>query len=232
MEESPFDRAVFNESINILDSAFKSDQNEAWVYLAYSLAVMQQGYKIGSWYELESFDGRAIDKALEFATKANELGRDVSQTYAHLALVYIIKSEYKQAWEFLNKAHQIDKDNYYVWLYKSLIYYYMRDYEHALLTLENAEMLVQHKYHNKFITREKQRIARKTGNKELEESMYKKNIENFPDNAYMYGNYGAFLYRNKRYAEAVEYYSKAVSIKSYPNAVEWLEKSKTMAGIK
>lgn len=96
MEESPFDRDAFKKAILILNSAYKSDPNEPWVYIAYSLATMQSGYRIGSWYRLKSFNKGIIEKAQQLAEKAKELGENESQSHAHLARILIIKKEYKK----------------------------------------------------------------------------------------------------------------------------------------
>ena len=232
MEESPFDSRVFQESISLIDSAYESDPNEPWIYIASSLAIMQRGYKIGSWYSHKSFRSGAIDKALQFAEKAKQLGKTESQAYAHLARILIIKNEYRKAWDLLNKSHQLDNNNYYAWFYKALIYYYMKGYDDSLPNLDEAEKHITHRYQKKLITRQRQRVARKQGNKVLEEKMYKKNIEDFPENAYMYGNYASFLLNNDRPRESVIYYEKAISIKPYPKAIEKLEEAKRKAGMK
>lgn len=232
MEESPFDNGVFQESMSLIDSAYKSDPNEPWVYIASSLAIMQQGYKIGSWYNHKSFRSGIVDKALQFAEKAKQLGKTESQAYAHLARMLIIKNEYRKAWEFLNKSYQLDNSNYYAWFYKALISYYMKGYDDTLSNLDEAEKHITHRYQKKFITRQRQRVARKQGDKALEEKMYKKNIEDFPENAYMYGNYANFLLKNGRPRESVVYYEKAISITPYPNALNKLEEAKRKAGMK
>ena len=149
-----------------------------------------------------------------------------------LARVMIIKQEYKKAWHLLNKAYKLDKSNYYTWLYKSLIGYYMKAYDDALSNLDEAEKHITHRYQNKMVTRQRQRVARRVGDKALEEKMYKKNIDDFPDNPYMYGNYASFLLRNDRPKESVFYYEKAISITPYPRAVEKLKEAKRKAGIK
>jgi len=232
MEESPFDREAFQRAVELINSAYKSNPNEPWVYIAYSLAAMQQGYKSGSWYRHKSFGNGVIDKAYQFAEKALQLGINESQTYAHLAKVLIIKKEYRKAWKLLNKSYQLDKSNYYSWFYKGIIDYYMKGYDDSLSNLDEAEKLITHRYQRKLITRQRQRIARKQGDKNLEERMYKKNIEDFPKNAYMYGNYASFLLKNSRPKESVFYYEKAISIAPYQKAVNKLKEAKKKAGIK
>lgn len=70
MEESPFDDATFQASMVLINSAYETDPNEPWIYIASSLAVMQQGYNIGSWYTQKSFTEGTVEQALQFAEKA------------------------------------------------------------------------------------------------------------------------------------------------------------------
>ena len=229
LEESPFDREVYRQAGILLNSANSLNDKEPWVYIGLSLATMQHGYKKGSWFRQKSFSKRSVDKAFEHAKKAVELGPNESQSYAHLARMYIIKKEYRKAWGELNTSYALDNNNFYAWFYKGLVYYYMKGYEKAVVNLDEAEKNIIHRYHKKLVTRQRQRVARKMGDKELEEKMYKKNIQNFPDNAYMYGNYAGFLFRNKRYEKAAEFYEKAINIKPYAHAQGQLIKAKIKA---
>ncbi|WP_133297426.1 tetratricopeptide repeat protein [Motiliproteus coralliicola] len=222
MEESPFDRDVFSRSMKLINSAYQADQNEPWVYIASSLSTMQRGYKIGSWFHSKSFKPGTIDKAHEFALKAVEHGADKSQAHAHLARVMIIKQQYREAWNSLNTAYQRDNNNFYAWFYKGIIGYYMKDYDRALSHFDKAQTLTTKRYHQKLVTRQKQRVARGQGNKLLEEQLYIKNINDYPDNAYMYGNYAHYLLKNNRPSESVTYYKKAISIKPYRQALKML----------
>lgn len=138
----------------------------------------------------------------------------------------IIKGEYRQAWVLLNKSYQLDNNNYYAWFYKALIAYYMKEYDDTLSKLNEAENRITHRYQKKHVTRQRMRVAKKTGDKELTEKMYKKNIEDFPENAYMYGNYASFLLDNDRPEESVIYYEKAISISPYQQAINSLEEAK------
>lgn len=231
MEESPFDGMIRANALKLISKANQTDPNEPWVYIASSLATMQSGYKIGSWFHKDSFQERALDKALELANKAIQVGPDESQAYAHLARVLIIKGEYRKAWDHLNTAYQLDNSNFYAWFYKALVFYYKQGYDKALENLDEAEALITHRYQIKMVTRQKGNVARQTGDTALEEKMYKKNIEDFPQNAYMYGNYGSFLLRNNRPKEAVHIYEQAIAISPYPQARKMLEKAKKELGV-
>lgn len=231
MEESPFDSNTFQSSLKLVNAAYESNPEEPWVYIAYSLATMQQGYRIGSWFRLKSFRSGYIEKALELAEKAKIYGESESQSYAHLARIKIIQKKYREAWDLLNQSYRLDNENFYAWFYRALIHYYMKGYEDAWTHLDEAQERVTERYQKKLVTRQRQRIARKQGNKVLEEQMYKRNIEDFPDNPYMYGNYASFLLANKRYKESVDFYEKAIAIKPYPRALSKLEEAKKKAGL-
>lgn len=108
----------------------------------------------------------------------------------------------------------------------------MKGYKDAVSNLDEAESQITHKYQKKLITRQRQRVARKLGDKVLEERMYKKNIDDFPENAYMYGNYASFLLKNGRPEESVVFYEKAISISPYTRALKKLEEAKRKAKMK
>ena len=146
MEEAPFNNDSFKKSIKLIDLAYKSNPNEPWVYISSSLAVMQIGYDIGSWYRYESFKSDTIEQAYEYAKRANELGLENSYTYAHLARIFIIKKEYKKAWTLLNKSYEINNNNFYTWYYKGLIDFYIKRYNNSLSNLNQGEKLITHRY--------------------------------------------------------------------------------------
>lgn len=229
MEESPFDAEVYQRSLELISQAHADNADEPWVYIAASLASMQAGYKVGSWYRGKSFGKDAIDKAYQFAVKAKEIGVNESQAYAHMARMEIIKAEYRKAWELLNQAYRVDNENFYAWFYKAIIHVKKKGYDEAWTYLDEAEKRISHRYQMKLVTRERQGVARKKGDVLLEERMYKKNIEDFPENAYMYGNYGSFLLRNGRPEESIIYYEKAIAITPYPLALKKLKEAKTKA---
>src|SRR5207302_4060291 len=60
----------------------------------------------------------------------------------------------------------------------------------------------------------------------FQEKLLKENIAQAPNNAHLYGNYGQFLMCQGRFREAVVQWEKALSIASYPRAVEQLAKAK------
>ncbi len=225
LEESPFDNDVFESSVMLINNAAAKNKDEPWVYIALTEATLLNGYNYGNFFSRKSYSQGTIEKAQKYADKAIVLGGSESQSYANLARIYIIQKKYKKAWFELNKAYQLNNASFYTWYYKAVINYYMKDYTKAASHLDEAEPFRLHNYQKRFITRIRQKVARAVGNKKLEEAMYLRNINDFPESAYMYGNYGNFLLKNKRYNESIEYYKKAIQINPYNLAKRQLEKA-------
>jgi hypothetical protein len=52
------------EAFAKLDQAAKLNPNEPYLYLSGSLASLVQGFGMGDWYEVSSFENRTLERAL------------------------------------------------------------------------------------------------------------------------------------------------------------------------
>jgi tetratricopeptide (TPR) repeat protein len=177
---------------------------------------------------MNTFDDGAVEKALAFAKRALELRPTESQASAQVARIYIIKKEYQTAWTLLNTAYDNDATNYYPWYLRGVIAVKMNDPKRALVQFDEAEKLAKHKYQHRQLNYQRQYIAKMNGDAAAEEALLKKNIQDNPDRANIYGNYAQFLKKHKRYDEAIAYWEKAIAISPYPHAIEQLKKTREL----
>ena len=91
LEGNVFNREEIQNAVQKINRAEELNQQDSWVYLSASMFSLIHGYRIGDWYELETFKPGSIDEAMEFAKKALSLDPNNSQAYAHLARIHIIK---------------------------------------------------------------------------------------------------------------------------------------------
>lgn len=177
---------------------------------------------------MNTFEDGVVEKALALAKRALELRPEESQASAQVARIYIIKKEYQTAWTLLNASYSNDKTNYYPWYLRGVIAVKMNDPKRAALQFDEAEKFAIHKYQHRQLNYQRQYIAKMNGDVAAEEKLLKKNIQDNPDKANLYGNYAQFLKKHKRYDEAIEYWEKAISISPYPHAIEQLNKTKEL----
>lgn len=199
IEDNVFDLEKLDKAMKKLQQAQKANPKEPWVSIAASQAALVYGYKIGDWFRMDTFEVGVVDKTLALAKKAVDLGPEESQAYAQLARIYIIKDEYRTAWELLNTAYNKDKTNYYPWYLRGIISVKMKDILKATSYFDEAEKLATHKYQQRQLNYQRQKVAKMNGDVAAEEYWLKKNIEKNPDSAHIYGNYAQFLKKHKRY---------------------------------
>ena len=221
----------FNQRIRFqaredLKYAYSKNPNEPWLYMLASVLSLIEGYKVGHWYNEESFLPHTVDRAIEFAKRTIELDSKFTRGYVQLAWFYIIKKDYKNANYYLDKAYYLDEKNYYFWLYKGTLSFEQYKYNEANTFYDKALLYAITSYEKNVIQSRKRKIAQKLGNVKEEEKLYIAHIKSNPNSAYSYGNYGSFLLYSKRYDEAVKYLEKAVNIKPYNLALENLKKAK------
>jgi tetratricopeptide (TPR) repeat protein len=228
IESDILNRSAVESALAKLQRARTQKPKDPWPYLAMSLAVLASGYKIGDWYEMQTFSKGTVDKALALATKAVEVAPKESQSHAHLARILIIRGEYKKAWNSLNEGYNKNRGNFYVWYFRGIIAEKMRDVAHATSYFDEASKRASHRYQSMLVNLHRENIAKIAGNLQEQERILKENIAKNPNNPHIYGNYGYFLMKQKRYDEAIQYWQKAIELGPYREAVDRLEETKRL----
>ena len=223
IEANVFSRAELQRAWAKVAVARDANPNDPWVYLSTSLGVLVSGYQIGDWYSLKTFNEGTVDEALTWAEKARASDPRNSLAHAHIARLLIVKGEYEKAWDTLTIAHSLAPDSFYPWYFRGIIAEKMRDVGRASEYFKNAEERVQHKHQLGLVNSHRQYVAQISGDLREQERLLKENIARDPGNAHFLGNYAHFLRRQKRYEESIRYWTTAIAISPYPNAVKQLE---------
>lgn len=223
IERNPLDTAGREEARSLIQRAIARDSQEPWVAVAQSRLTLIDGYKVGPRHSRKSYSGEAIYQARKQAEKAVENGPDQLMAHIQLAMVQIIQGELREAWEHLNTADSLDEYNFYPWYLRTVIGINKKDEDFANRGFMEIEKRISSHYQRRLLLQERIRLTRVTGDLQERERLYRAMIDLEPDYAYAWGNYGSFLFSQKRYQEAIPYLERAVSIKAYGLAVKQLE---------
>jgi tetratricopeptide (TPR) repeat protein len=228
MEANVFNPDEVNAAIRKLKAAQKSDPNEPFVYLTTSLAILVRGYKIGEWYDMETFLDGTIDKAITAANTALALDPKLAHSYAHLARLQIVKKDFQKAQELLNTVQTLDPQSFYGWYFQGILYEKLATPEKARDFFDKAEFHVRYEYQRMLVNLHRQNVAALEKDFSEQERLLKKNIANEPESPHLYGNFAHFLMEHGRYVEAVENWQKAIHLDPYPEALRRLREAEQL----
>ena len=228
IEENVFNAVKFRDALIELDVAQHKNPEDPWLYLSLSLAKLVQGYTIGDWYEMKTFNPGSVDQAVQLAQVALQKGPRLSQSYAHLARLLILKTEFKEAWQLLNTAHSLDPESFYPWYFRGILYEKMKSAQKANECLNEALLHAKYGYQKSIVNIHLQKVAAFSGDINQQEKLLLQNIQDNKNNAAYYGNYARFLMNHFRYKEAVQYWEKALAISTYQEALQGLDEAKKM----
>jgi len=220
--ENPFSSQARQEALDLLNQAKEIDPNDAEVLLVEAIMILQDGYRIGVWYKASSFTYGFVESAMQKASAAIDSDPDYSKSYSILAWFYIIKSDYEKAEELLEKSYILDNQNFFYWFHRGTLRIEQQQYNEANEYFDIADKFATTDFLSNLVRSRKKDIAKLTGNKEETEHYYLDQIKRYPESPHAYGNYASFLLCNGRSVEAIDYYTKAISITPYPAAIKGL----------
>ena len=224
IEAEPFSADVINAAKDI-ETAMRKAEDEPWVLIARSRALLEAGYRKGDRSRLSSYGAQEVELAVKLARRAVEKAPQESMAHVQVARLQIITDDLRGAWETLNSAYRLDPKNFYPWYYRGVIALRMNDAKRAGDAFDAAEKLAAMPYQKEWAVGRRLDIARLNKDPAAEESLHRQIIASRPQSAHAVGNYAAFLKRHKRYDEAIEQYRKALAIASYPLAEEQLRQT-------
>lgn len=210
-----------------IEAALRLDEKNAMVQVALSELMLKHAYSHGDAFKSASYRASGLQTALEHARNSVAYAPDNVLCLAQLAKVLLIQWQKDAFVEVLRQMHNIASDTYYTWYLQSVLARKLNNIPRVQEALVQAEKYAETIYQHKGLEEERKYLARKQGDVEAEERSYKKLIQLNPDSAHTHGNYGIFLYRNKRYDEAINVLNKAISIQPYPMALELLAKAES-----
>lgn len=227
-----FDHDQLAEAFAKLDQAAKLNPNEPYLYMSGSLASLVQGFRMGDWYELSSFENGTLERALPLAEQAVQLAPALSQAHAQLARLYIMRKDFAKAQISIAKAKELEPQSFYPWYFEGIYYEKLRDVEAARTALDAAELRATQQHQRNSVNRHRSRVAEVSRDPALQEEFLVKIIASNPNDGHVYAEYAGFLMCKGRYEEAVIQWGKTVRLMpSWTHAEAQLAKARRMAAI-
>ena len=222
LEAEPFDAENVPKAVRDIETAMRTAQDEPWVLIARSRAMLEAGYQKGDRSRLSSYKAEEMRMAVGLARRAVEKAPHESMAHVALARVQIIADDSRGAWDTLNTAHRLDPASFYPWYYRGVIALRMKDARRAVEAFDAADRHAAMPYQKEWALSRRLDIARLDNDPAAEEAIHRQVIASRPHSAHAVGNYAAYLKRHKRYDEAIEQYRKALAMRPYPLAEEQL----------
>jgi Tfp pilus assembly protein PilF len=195
-------------------------------YLAWSLVTLADGHKGGDRFQRANYLRGSVRAAVVVADLALKRYPDVSLAHSHRALLHLVSGELEAAQRELEVAETLAKPGFHSQLYAAVIDDEAGRRVRAHELLIQAERFATHPHHYTMVNRARVRVARRDGDRELEEQLHLENIEMNSGSAHAHGSYGDFLLRVRRTEEAALRYERATAIERYPAAVRGLDKAR------
>jgi tetratricopeptide (TPR) repeat protein len=210
------------QTLDLLERARAIDPDEAEIFLVEMLQILQNGHRLGTWYDASSYFPGTIRKATGLARKAVKADPQYSKGYAILAWMMIVEQNYAEAESLLEKAYSLDNESFYYWLYYGTLLMVTERYNDAMNAYDTAMTYTSSDVLMGIIKIRKRDLAKLSGNSEEALRLYQQEIDRDPQSPYSWGNYGTYLVCIGRYDEAIPYLSKAIDISPYPLAIQFL----------
>lgn len=219
LSEHPYSPAARKKGLEDLEQARMIDPNEPEIFLSEAIIILQDGFKKGKWYKKTSFRPGTVDKAMEKVNLALKSDPLYSKSHSVLAWFHIIKQDFSRAEQLLDKAYQLDSSCFYYWLYRGTLSLEKNELTKAGEYFDRGREKARTEGQRNLIFYRKKAIARLNNNLAEEENLYIAEIDRDPNNARKYGKYGYFLLCHGRFDEAIEFFTKALEIEPYPDAL-------------
>jgi tetratricopeptide (TPR) repeat protein len=226
-----FEPDELEKAVTKLEQARKINPHESFVFVTDSYWTMVQGYKIGDWYEVETFENGTLERSLSLAEEAIKLDPNLPNAHGQMARVLITRKQFDKAQSSIDEMKRIDPENFYYWYYQGILYEKEKNFDVSNHFLDEADKRVPSPFYHSMVTTHRQRIAKMQNDVGKEEDLLKENIKNNPDVPHVYGNYAAFLKCHQRYDEAIVQWENALERGRYGEAVEGLEETKRLKAL-
>jgi len=227
MMESPFSVTALSQAGRELQRAAAIDDQNSWVELARSELALKQGYLSGGGFRAKSYQQQALSTALQHARAAVAIAPTESQALSQLAKILIVSGEINQSLPYIVQALQANQATFSPWYLQTVLAVKRKATDRFPALYVEAEKYAIRPYQKSALLWEKISFSRIIKDVAAEETSYQQLISINPDSAHAHGNYGAFLLRQQRVAEAIKVLEHAVSLEAYPLAVNLLREART-----
>ncbi|MBK8803294.1 MAG: hypothetical protein IPN71_14790 [Fibrobacteres bacterium] len=232
LEEDPFDTRLIETAVRAASRAESKGSKNHWAYILGAYANLRAGYSHGSTYKAKNYDESALREARRWAEKTLEICPDKVDCLIPMMRMDLIEWKQESLHSRLLQAYAMDSTNFYVWFYRAEVGMKLKDNASAYTFLDSAESFAKTKRQHRWVLEAKTSLAEREKNLGEAERLYHETIQQNPDDAYAYGNFGSFLLKHERYAEAVEFLEKAVALQPYPLSLKNLAEAKEKVGAK
>ena len=227
-----FDQAQLMDAYTKLDRAARLNPNEPYIFLSGSMVSLLQGFRMGDWYELSSFETGTVEQALPLAEKAAQIAPTLGQAQAHLARIHIMRKDFAKAQVSIAKAKELDPQSFYPWYFEGIYYEKLRNVDAAMVSLGQAEQRATKEHQRSSVNRHRSRVAEISRDPALQEQYLVKAIASNPNDGHTYSEYAGFLMCKGRYEEAVTQWEKVLRLMpTWSYAEAQLAKARRMVAI-
>ncbi|MDH5640444.1 MAG: hypothetical protein OEY28_04055 [Nitrospira sp.] len=207
-----FDRAQLADAYAKLDRAARLNPDEPYLFLSGSLASLLQGFRMGDWYELSSFEVGTVERALPLAEKAVQIAPGLGQAHAQLARIHILRKDFLKAEGSIAKAKALDPGSFYPWYFEGIYYEKLGNVDAAMASLDQAAQRATKEHQRSSVNRHRSRVAKISHDPALQERYLLEVIASSPKDGHTYSEYAAFLMCKGRYEEAVVQWEKVLRL--------------------
>jgi tetratricopeptide (TPR) repeat protein len=230
VESDPFEKDAVKSALLDLQRAHEAEPGNAWVLIALSRLLLEQGYIQGDRSQRAAYRSRDLKAADGHARQALELAPEEPMAHVQVARLQIIAGDHAAAAPSLDKAAELAPDDFYPWYYRAVIALKAKDAQAAIEGLDAAQARAAMPFQKEWVVDRRIDVAQLKGDPAEEERLHKQLIAISPASSHYYGNYALFLRKQKRFDESVEHYRKALAIRPYRLAREQLQETQRLRG--
>jgi len=225
IDAQPYDRDAVAEATLEARRAVALDASEPRAQLALALAELALGYRGGDPFEAGSYREGALERSRERTDFALARGPDLARAHAHAGFLDLLGRQWTRATRRMQAACELDPHSHHAWCYTAALRLERGEADGLETALHECESRAASTRQPDVANVLRLRIARRRGDLRAEEALHREILSRAPQDPYAHGRYADFLMRERRYAEAVRHFRRAIALEPYPAALRGLEKA-------
>jgi Tfp pilus assembly protein PilF len=224
--QHPFEGAILEQAGKTIDQAHTLNDREPYVWLGAAELALAGGFHSGDFFDSRNYEPRVVENALALAERAVQLDDKLSDAHVVAAKIFLTLGRLTDAQRALDRAHALDPKAFKPLFYQAVWFKKQGDWPKFQQGLRTAGAVAKGDWDQRSLLYQLEAIAELRGDDEQHEKIHKAIINLDPRRPWPHGNYGWFLLERERYDDAIAEFEKAVSLNSYPNAIEGLEQAR------
>jgi tetratricopeptide (TPR) repeat protein len=210
-----------------LQAAARLSPDEAWVHIGRGYLARAQGHGDGgSWYKAERFQPQLLAVARSEAAFA--VAADPKEPIAWCLQSWIdaLDGRYDKVQDDINRAHDLDSSLFEPYQTRAVVMQRTRHYEQAEIFARAADTHATEPWQKHMARQELATLAHVRNDRIEELRLLVLNAQDESDNGWTQASVAEWYMAEKRYAEAIPWWEKAVSLAPFRRAVEQLAKAR------